>query len=267
MAEQPVVRGAPLSALPAGPEVEPSPRWVRVKFGGAFIADSKRALLLREYGPGRLPTYYFPAEDVRMDLLEERPPSARDSGTTYWNVRAGDKVAEEAAWMHNDLPPERSALAGHITFAWGKMDGWYEEEEEIFVHARDPYKRVDVLPSSRHVRVVVAGTVVAETSRPSLLFETSLPTRYYIPPEDVRFDLLEPSSAKTRCPYKGIATYWSAVIGDQVARNVVWSYQDPIPECPKIKGLLAFFNERVDLYVDGELQERPLTPWSSPNRE
>ncbi len=142
------------------------------------------------------------------------------------------------------------------------MDAWYEEEEEVFVHARDPYKRVDVLPSSRHLRVEIAGETVAETRRPYLLFETSLPTRYYIPQEDARLDLLEPSDLKTPCPYKGIASYWSVKIGDYVAENVVWSYRETISECPKIKDLLCFFNERADIYLDNELQARPQTPWS-----
>jgi uncharacterized protein (DUF427 family) len=132
----------------------------------------------------------------------------------------------------------------------------------VFVHARDPHKRVDVVASSRYVRVVIAGETVAETRRPYLLFETGLPTRYYIPREDVRMDLLEPAGLQTRCPYKGIASYWSVRIGDHIAINGVWSYQETIPECPKIKDLLCFFNERVDLYVDGELQARPQSMWS-----
>jgi uncharacterized protein (DUF427 family) len=242
--------------------VEPSPRWVRVKFGDEIVADSKRVLLFRQYGPSRLPTYYFPREDVRMDVLE---PAAHDhhlGETTYWTIKVGDRVAENAAWTHLDPAPDLTALKGYITFEWNKMDVWYEEEEEVFIHARDPHKRVDVLASSRHVRVVIAEETVAETRRPYLLFETSLPTRYYIPRADVRMDVLEPTSMTTRCPYKGIASYWSVKSGDHVAKNVVWSYPEPISECPKIKGLLCFFNERVDVYVDGELQARPQTPWS-----
>ena len=142
------------------------------------------------------------------------------------------------------------------------MDAWYEEDDEVYVHPRDPYKRIDVLHSSRHVRVVIAGETVAETRRPCLLFETGLPTRYYVPREDVRMDLLEPTELTTRCPYKGMASYWSVRVGDYVAENGVWSYSDPIPECAKIKDRLCFYNERVDLYVDGELQSRPQTMWS-----
>jgi uncharacterized protein (DUF427 family) len=246
-----------------GPRVEPSARWVRVRFAGQVIADSRRALLLRQYGgSGQLPAYYFPQEDVRMDVLARAANAEPDGEVTWRSVRVGDKVAKDAAWIVVRPPPLLASLDGRVSFAWGKMDGWFEEEEEIFVHARDPRKRVDVLPSSRHVRVAIAGETIAETRRPHLLFETDLPTRYYIPPEDVRMDLLQPTAFKSRCPYKGIASYWNVSAGGSVAQNAVWSYPDPIPECPKIKGLLAFFNERVDLTVDGELQPRPITPWS-----
>ncbi|MBE7555935.1 MAG: DUF427 domain-containing protein [Anaerolineales bacterium] len=245
-----------------GPVVEPSPRWVRVKFGGEIIADSKQAWLLRQYGPDRMPTYYFPQADVRTVALRPSSGGSQTGETQYWDVKVGDRIAEKGAWTYLEPPPELAALKGYISFKWGAMEAWYEEEEEVFVHARDPYKRVDVMPSSRHVRVVIAGETVAETRRPYLLFETSLPTRYYLPREDVRMDLLEPTGLKTRCPYKGIASYWSVKIGDQVSKNVVWSYPEPISENPRIKNLMCFFNERVDLYVDGELQPRPLTPWS-----
>ncbi len=241
---------------------EPSPRWVRVKFGGEMVADSKRVFLLRQYGPGRLPTYYFPFDDVRTDLLHPMMNDPSSDDTTYWTVKAGERVAERAAWTLVAPSPDLAALKEYMTFAWNAMDAWYEEEEEIFAHARDPYHRVDVLPSSRHVRVVIAGMTVADTRRPWLLFETTLPTRYYIPPDDVRMDVLEPTSLVTRCPYKGLASYWSVKIGNHTAKNVVWSYPDPIAENPKIKNLLCFFNERVDLYVDGELQPRSHTPWS-----
>jgi uncharacterized protein (DUF427 family) len=142
------------------------------------------------------------------------------------------------------------------------MDAWYEEDEQVFEHPRDPYHRVDVLQSSRQVRVEIGGQVVAESRHPRLLFETNLPTRYYLPVEDVRMDLLEATQTSTVCPYKGTASYWR-LRGDPPARDVAWSYLDPIPEIPKIRGLIAFFNERVDaLYVDDELQDKPKTPWS-----
>jgi uncharacterized protein (DUF427 family) len=241
-------------------EIEPSARWVRVKFGGEFVADSQRVLLVRE--TGRVPVYYFPQEDVRLDWLEPNTAVADEDGKLYWDVKVDGRLAKKGAWTYPRPSPEYEALKDYVAFSWHKMDNWYEEEEEVFVHPRDPYKRVDSMPSSRHVRVVINGQTVADTHRPTLLFETGLPTRYYIPPEDVQMDLLEPVKSTTRCPYKGVASYWSIRTGSQVARNIVWSYQNPIPESPKIKGLLCFYNERVDLYDDGELQPRPQSPWS-----
>jgi uncharacterized protein (DUF427 family) len=262
MTQEPHVDAA-VRQLPAfRPIVEPSPRWIRVRFGDVIVADSKRALLLIQYGPGQLPTYYMPQDDVRMDLLAPITPAQPTDQITYYHLRVGNQVGDRTAWIQQNSSPELAALRGYVSFDWNSMAAWYEEDEEIFVHARDPHKRVDVLASSRHVRVMIGGTTVAETRRPALLFETHLPTRYYIPQEDVRTEYLEPTSHTTRCPYKGVATYWSVRIGEHLAKDVVWSYASPIPECPKITGLLCFFNERVDLYVDGELQPRPQTPWS-----
>jgi uncharacterized protein (DUF427 family) len=139
---------------------------------------------------------------------------------------------------------------------------WYEEDEEVFVHPRDPYHRVDILESSRHVKVRVNGEVVAETERSKVLFETGLPPRYYFPPEDVREDMLVESDKTTRCPYKGIASYWSVEAGGERVEDLIWSYQDPIPEAAKIEGHLCVFNERTDFEVDGEEQERAQTQWS-----
>lgn len=249
---------APRYDLPA-PTAEPSERWVRVHFGGETIADCRRPMVLLQYGPRGLPTYFFPPESVRTDLLAD--PRERD-GRRLWTVRAGGREAPGAAWMLDPVPAGLEALAGHITFAWDEMDAWFEEEEEVFVHARDPYKRVDVMPSSRRVEVLIDGDLVADSRRAHLLFETHLPVRYYLPREDVRMDLLEPSERTTQCPYKGIANYWSVQAGGRLRKDVVWCYEDPIPECPKIRGLLAFFNERVDLRIDGELLPRPRTPWS-----
>jgi uncharacterized protein (DUF427 family) len=132
----------------------------------------------------------------------------------------------------------------------------------VVVHPRIPTHRVDAIPSERHVVVEVAGQVVADSRRPTAVFETSLPVRWYLPAEDVRMDLLEPSDTVTSCPYKGTARYWSVRAGGELHDDLVWSYPDPIPEQPKIKDLLAFFDERVDITIDGERQERPTTPWS-----
>ena len=242
---------------------EPSPRRVRVFFGDMPVADSKDVMLMHE--TRHLPVYYFPMKDVRMDLLVPTQHSTHcpyKGDASYWTVRVGDRIAENAIWSYPDPLPGCPDIKGYLAFYWNQMDAWYEEDDEVFVHPRDPYHRVDVLHSSRHVRVVIAGETVAETRRPRLLFETGLPTRYYIPKVDVRLDLLRPSQTTTRCPYKGKASYWSVKIGDAEFKDFVWSYPAPIPECPKIENLLCFFNERVDIYVDDELMPKPRTPWS-----
>jgi uncharacterized protein (DUF427 family) len=121
---------------------------------------------------------------------------------------------------------------------------------------------VDVIRSTRQVKIAINGQTVAESSNPRLLFETGHPTRYYLPREDVRMDLLTRTDTESVCPYKGQASYWTARIGDAELKDIVWSYENPIPECPKVKELMSFFNEKVDVYVDGELQARPVTGWS-----
>jgi uncharacterized protein (DUF427 family) len=241
--------------------VQPTPRWIRVRLGPRPVADSRRALLLVQYGPGRLPTYYVPLADVPDGTLTD--PREDGDGTVRWTVRAGRRAAPGAARTHPRLEPGLDALADHVTFSWEQLD-WFEEEEQVFVHARDPSKRVDVLTGSRHVRVELDGMLLAESTRPMLLFETTLPTRYYLPPEDVRRELLEPTGTITRCPYKGTARYWSVRVGDRLEPDLAWSYPEPIRENPRIRGLIAFFDERVDLVVDSEPQARPRTPWSAP---
>lgn len=261
--QRPLVGEENLRTGPHRVHVELSPRRVRVKFNGEFIADSTRAVLLRE--TGHLPVYYFPPEDVRQDVLEPTDLHTRcpyKGEASYWTVRVGEKVAENAMWGYQDPLEEREDIRGYRAFYWAKMDAWYEEEEQISAHPRDPYHRVDVVESSRHIRVEIGGQLVAESRRPRLLFETGLPTRYYLPVEDVRMDLLEPTETTSVCPYKGQASYWR-LAGDPAGRDVAWAYQNPIAECPKIKGLIAFFNERVDaLQVDDELQPKPRTAWS-----
>jgi uncharacterized protein (DUF427 family) len=242
---------------------EDSPRRVRVMFGGQTVADSKRVKLMHE--KGLLPLYYFPEEDVRMDLLEEGEHTTHcpfKGDASYWSVRVGDKVAENAVWGYPDPIDSAPQLGGYLAFYWRKMDHWYEEDEEVFVHPRDPYHRVDVLESSRHVRISINGEVVAETDRPRILFETGLPPRYYISPEDVRDDVLLPSDKQTQCPYKGLASYHSVKVGDETAEDLVWYYPEPIAAAEGIRDRLSFFNEKVDLEIDGEEQERPRTQWS-----
>ena len=242
--------------------VEPTPRWVRVKAGDTWIADSRNAQLLAWYGPGRLPTYVFAPDEVRTDLFRPSGSSADDALTDH-HIVLGEVTIPAAARLLSDPPPEFEAARDHWTFTWrDDRVAWYEEALRVHVHARDPAKRVDVAPSERHLQVRLGEHVIAESDSPHALFETWLPTRWYFEQRDVRMDLLEPSELVTRCPYKGTARFWSVQAGDELHPDLAWSYEEPVIECPRIKGLVAFFNERVDLVVDGELQERPLTPWS-----
>ena len=246
--------------------LEPSPRRVRVKFGGEWIADSVNMRLM--YEVRHLPVYYFPLEDVRTDLLAPTDHSTHcpyKGNASYWTIGAGDRTAENAVWAYPAPYDEMAAidLEKYCAFYWDRVDHWYEEDEEIFVHPRDPYKRVDAVASSRPVRVVVGGETIAETTRAHFLFETNLPTRYYIPRDDVRMDLLEPTASSSRCPYKGVARYWSATAGGEVREDIAWCYEDPVPECPKITDLICFYNENVDaILVDGRELDKPVTKWS-----
>ena len=247
------------------PQVEPTPRWIRVRAGDTWIADSRRALLLAWYGPGRLPTYCLPAADVRTDLLDPSPVDSGGHAVPFFvehDVRAGATVVERAALLLRGPPPPLDALDRHWTFTWDEGLSWFEEALEVHVHARDPSKRVDAVPSERHVVVGLDGEVVAESRRAHALFESWLPTRWYLPAEDVRQELLVPSDTVTRCPYKGTARYFSVRVGGAFHPDVAWSYEHPVVECPRIAGLVAFFDERVDLVVDGARQDRPRTPWS-----
>jgi uncharacterized protein (DUF427 family) len=253
----------PPAFLTAPPRLEPSPKWVRGRFNGQWVADSRRAMLLWE-PPHPTPLYYFPRDDVRMDLLlpSDHTRGSQSMGTaTYWDLRVGDRTAGNAAWAYDSPPAGVPDARGYITFKWDALDAWYEEDEEVFVHPRDPYHRVDVITSSRHVEVTVGGVKVADSTRPRLLFETTLPVRYYLPKLDVRMELLEPSPTLTQCPYKGAATHWSMRGGELT--DVAWTYHLTTPECARIADLVAFYNERVDaIRVDGEIQPVPQTPWS-----
>ena len=234
---------------------------VRAYLGGEVVADTIHPVLVWEIP--YYPAYYFPVADVRTDLLERdegisHSPS-RGDGTTY-TITAGGKRAPGAAVRYERSPI--AELRDLIRLDWKAMDAWFEEDEEVFTHPRDPHTRVDILPSSRHVRVEIDGVTVAESSSPRLLFETGLPVRYYLPKTHVRLDLLSHTDKVTHCPYKGQAEYWSVAAGDTVHEDIAWSYAAPLPESQRIAGLIAFYNEKADIYVDGVLQERPRTKFS-----
>ncbi len=242
--------------------VEHGLKRVRAYLGGEVVADTAHPRLVWEVP--YYPAYYFPAEDVRTELLAPtstvtHSPSRGDA--QHFTIKAGGKEVEDAALQYADSPVEE--LRNLIRLVWDSMDGWFEEDEEVYTHPRDPYARVDILATSRHVRVEVDGVVLADSTNGRALFETGLPPRWYIPKVDVRMGLLVPTDTVTHCPYKGQAQYWAVRVGDRLVQDLAWSYRTPLPESQNIAGLVAFYNERVDLFIDGKLLERPVTKFST----
>ena len=238
--------------------IEPNPRRIRGTSAGRAVVDTTRSRLVWEHR--YYPAWYVPIEDVHGELVANGSTfvsSTRGVGTRYDVVVDGEVIAD-AAWRHHDSP----ALRDLVRFEWTAMDAWFEEDVEVYVHPRSPDVRVDVLPSSRHVRVLIDGEVIADSSRPSILFETGLPPRYYLPKPDVRMDRLVPTDTSTACPYKGWADYWSVEVGDVAHDDIAWSYRTPLPESQAIAGMVCFYDERVDLEIDGERQERPTTKFA-----
>jgi uncharacterized protein (DUF427 family) len=243
---------------------EKSSRRVRGVLGGETVVDSRRVRLLHE--SRHLPVWYFPREDVRMDLLEPSELVTRcphKGEASHFTVRAGDREEADAGWAYPEPIDEAPPLAGHVAFHWRAMDTWLEEDEEVHVHPRDPYHRVDVLDTSRHVRVLLDGEVLAETTRAKALFESGLPTRWYIPAADCRDEVLEACDVTTACPYKGEAEYRSARLDGREELAVAWTYRDPLREVAPIAGHWCFFQEREGLAVevDGEAEPSVPTPY------
>lgn len=237
---------------------------VRVFFAGQCVADSTGVRLMHERD--HLPVYYFPLQDIRDDLLvpSERTSYCPRKGTArYWSVGIGDRRAEDALWNYREPLENCPDISDLAAFDWNGMDAWFEEDEQVFVHARDPYTRIDVLQSSRQVTLRMGDVTVAESRRPVLLFETGLPVRYYLPKLDVRMALLRPTSTVTACPYKGeTSRYWTVATGGESVADAAWCYEHPNPGVIGIAGRVGFFDERLDLFVDGEPQPRPRTPWA-----
>lgn len=222
---------------------------VRAVLDGHVVADTTEPLMVWEVP--YYPMYYFADADVSATLA---PTGETEDAGPRGTAEICDVVTERrtltrAARRFPASPV--AALAGRVRLDWDAMDEWLEEDELIYTHPRNPYTRVDILASSRHVQVVVDGVTVAESSRPRLLFETGAPTRYYLPLPDLRLDLLHPSGTKTHCPYKGTAEYWSLEVDGRTHEDLVWMYRSPLPESQAIAGLACFYNERVTLYVDG----------------
>jgi uncharacterized protein (DUF427 family) len=270
-----MIGNGPLSKRPAGTfnfeppppgrtiYLEHTPKRIRVEVGGEVIADSRRAFILHE--SGLQPVYYFPVQDVRADVLEPTDRHTRcpkKGEASYYTIRVGGETVENGAWYYPEPLPEAPFIKGLVAFYFDRMGRWLEESEEINVHPRDPYHRVDVVTTDRHIRVLLEGELLADTERALALFESNLPPRWYIPAEDVVADL-EPSDTATGCPYKGTASYHSVKLSDgTVATDLIWYYDEPRAEVGRIAGLLCFYNEKVDIELDGEPQERPESPFS-----
>ena len=244
--------------------IEPSRKRVRAYLDGELVADTASPFLVWEIP--YYPTYYVPAADVRAELIPAGPTAqaaaqaaGRGDGEVL-DVKAGSAFAPGAALRYPDSPLEQ--LRDLVRLDWNAMSEWLEEDEPVYTHPRDPYKRVDILASSRNVRVEVDGITVAESRQPRVLFETGLPPRHYIPLTDLRMDMLRPSETVSHCPYKGSASYWSVDTGTSVHQDIVWIYRTPLPESQKVAGLACFYDEKVDVYLDGELQAKPKTPFS-----
>lgn len=240
--------------------VEHSRKRIRILLAGELVADTIAPLLVWEVP--YYPTYYVPAADVKAELIAYGSEADKVLGEAeLFTVQVpGGATAVGAARKYPASPARQ--LTEAIRFEWGAMSEWLEEDEPVYTHARDPHTRVDILSSSRHVRVEIDGVTVADSTSPRILFETGLPPRYYLPLTDVRTELLRPTDFQSHCPYKGTASYWSVDTGTDVHKDVVWMYRTPLPESQKIAGLAAFYDEKVDVFIDGVQQRRPHTSFS-----
>ncbi|MEU4293486.1 DUF427 domain-containing protein [Kribbella sp. NPDC026596] len=227
---------------------EPLRRRMRVRFGDTWIADSEDVVLLHE--PARYPVAYFPLGDVVADVLEaaEHTTQHRDLGeTTWYTVSAGESSKARAAWQHTALPDHAGELKGRVAFAWRAMDAFYEEDERIVGHAADAYHRIDIRQTSRHLVVRDGDRVIADSSRPLVLYESGFAPRWYVPREDVDDTALTPVEGQTFCPYKGLCSYWD--IGE--ARGAAWGYEDAWTEVRRISGMVSFEPDKIEVELDG----------------
>jgi uncharacterized protein (DUF427 family) len=236
--------------------LEPLRRRMSVELGGSIIARSDEAVILFE--PARYPVAYFPIGDIEQTALQpsDRESTHPDLGKTKWfNVVGGDgETTQRGAWEHVDPPAQAAALRDTVAFAWRAMDAFYEEDERILGHAADPYHRIDIRRTSRHLLVRQDDRVVADTHAPLVLYESGFAPRWYVPRTDIAAEALHAVEGQTFCPYKGLASYYD--IGD--ARNAAWSYRAPFEEVARIAGLVSFYPKKVTITIDGErLEEAP----------
>ena len=222
------------------------PRRIRATLAGQTIVDSERAMLLHE--SNIFPVLYFPTHDVSTDLLHKTEHSTHcpfKGDASYWTVSVSDTVADNAVWGYETPIETASWLHGHVAVEWSRMDHWFDEDEEIFGHIRDPYHRVDARPTSCHYQVHIDGNLVADTTKAFVISETGGPNRIYFPATDVRTDEFARSEATTHCPHKGDTVYWHHPETD--ARDVAWSYPAPLEEATRVAGYFCFDGPNVEL--------------------
>lgn len=222
------------------------PRRIRATFGGATIVDSEHAMLLHE--SNIFPVVYVPVADVASDLLTKTELSTTcpfKGDASYWSISAGDQVAENAVWGYESPIESASWLEGYVSVEWAAMDHWFDEDDEIFGHIRDPYHRVDARPTSRRYRVRIGDTVVADTTAAFVVSETGGDNRVYIPAIDVTVMAFERSATTTHCPHKGDTTYWHH--SPTSSSDVAWSYPAPLEEATRIAGYWCFDGPNVEL--------------------
>ena len=257
--------------------IHPTEKRIRAYVAGDPIIDSTRAIIVWE--PRRVvPSYAVPIGDIKADLQPAATEATAEEqavevlGAPVLDPRSGfavHTVAGQSFDIATPTPLPNAAfvvddpdLEGYAVVDFDAFDEWREEDELLVAHARDPFGTVDTRRSSRRVVVDIHGATVADSTNSVMLFETFLPTRYYLPREDVRMDLLEPTDTQTACAYKGVASYWSANVDGTMVRDVAWSYEEPHNYAAAVCGMICFFNERVDISIDGVAVERPRTPWS-----
>jgi uncharacterized protein (DUF427 family) len=256
-AEEALVTDYPQIIVQTG-HVEPVPRRIRAMLGGEVVLDTMAARYVWEWP--NYPQYYIPVDALKPDVLvdEEHAQQTRIGTARRHGLRAGGVSRPGAARVYG--ADAVAGLAGTARFEWDALDAWFEEDEQVFVHPRSPYTRVDALRSTRTIRVELDGVLLAESSSPVLVFETGLPTRYYLNRTEVNFAHLEPTPTVSSCPYKGTTSgYWSVRAGTTVHPDLAWAYDFPTRQLLPITGLIAFYNEKVDTFLDGQLLERPVT--------
>lgn len=228
----------------------PFPRRVRAEVAGHTVLDTVGGTLLHE--SNLLPVLYVPTSDVDTNVFVRTDHTTHcpfKGDASYWSIDVGDRKLENVAWDYERPLPEAPWLLGRVAFYFNRLDRWFDEDEEVFGHLRDPFHRVDVRESHRLVQVRIGLSIVAESTSAMVLSEAGLQNRWYLPRDDVRLDLFSPSNTSTHCPYKGQTTYWNFTGDDVDVADVAWSYEEPFDDSRRIGDHVSFDGEHVTVDV------------------